>query len=84
MPAKPTSRHGRGSELTQPHFAAQTKTFEHEGQNATKLTSALAHTFIQFPWPVMSTLVKTLCLSLVLMTIFLSVRRHRIRLVFAE
>ena len=42
-------------------------------QNATKITSALADSCIQSPWPVMSTLVKTLCLSLVLMTIFLSV-----------
>ena len=73
VPAKPTSRHGRGLELTQPHSATQTKTFEHEGQNATKITSALADTCIQFPWLVMSTLVKTLCLSLVLMTIFHSV-----------
>ena len=44
VPAKPTSRHVRGLESTQPHFAAQTKTFEHEGQNATKITSALADT----------------------------------------
>ena len=44
VPAKPTSRHGRGLELTQPHFAVQTKTFKHEGQNATKITSALADT----------------------------------------
>ena len=73
VPAGPVSRHGRDSELTQPHFSTQTKTFEHEGQNATKITSALTDSCIQFPWPVMSMLVKTLCLSLVRMTIFLSV-----------
>ena len=63
--AKPTSKRGRGSELTQSHFSTQTKTFEHEGQNATKITYALADPCIQFPglWPMMSTSVKTLCLS---------------------
>ena len=69
LSAKPTSKRDRGLELTQPHFAAQKKTFEHNGQNATKITSALTDTCIQFPGPVKSTLVKTLCLSLVLMTI---------------
>ena len=54
-------------------FESQTKTFEHEGQNAKKITSALADSCIQFPWPVMSILVTTLCLSLVLMSIFLNV-----------
>ena len=73
VPAKPTSRRDRDSELPQPHSSTQTKTFEHEDQNATKITSALADSCIQSPWPVMSILVKTLCLSLVLMTIFLSV-----------
>ena len=73
VPAKPTSRRDRGLELTQSHFAAQTKTCEYDGQIATKTTSALTDTCIQFPGPVMSTLVKTLCLSLVLMTIFLTV-----------
>ena len=73
MQAKPTSRRDRGLEMTQSHFAAQTKTCEYDGQFATKTTSALTDTCIQFPGPVMSTLVKTLCLSLVLMTIFLTV-----------
>ena len=59
VPAKPTSRRDRDLELTQPHFVSQTKTFEHEDQNATKITSALADSCIQFPWPVMSILVKT-------------------------
>ena len=54
-------------------FAAQTKTCAHDGQNATEITSALTDTWIQFPGPVTLTLVKTLCLSLVLMTIFLTV-----------
>ena len=72
VPAKPTSRRGRGLELTQSHFAAQTKTCAHDGQHATKITSALTDTWIQFPGPVTLTLVKTLCLSLVLMTIFLT------------
>ena len=60
VPAKPTSRRDRDSELTQPHFSTQTKTFEHKDQNATKITSALADPCIQFPgfWPMMS-----LCLS---------------------
>ena len=69
VPAKPTSRRGRGLELTQPHFSTQTKTFWHESQSATKITSALTDTFIQFPWPVMSIFVRTLCLCLDLMTI---------------
>ena len=73
VPAKPSSRRDRDLELTQPLFSTQTKTFEHEDQNATEITSALADSCIQSPWPLMSILVKTLCLSLVLMTIFLSV-----------
>ena len=73
VPAKPTSRRDRDLELTGPYFAAQTKTFEHEDQNATKITSAFADSCIQSPWPVMSILVRTLCLCLDLMTIFLSV-----------
>ena len=48
MPAKPTSRRDRGLELTQSHFSTQTKKFEHEDQNATKITSALANSCIQF------------------------------------
>ena len=50
VPAKPTSKRGRGLELIQSHFAAQTKTFEHDGQNATKITSTLIDTCIQIPW----------------------------------
>ena len=73
VPAKPTSRRGRELNLTQSHFAAQTKTCEHEGQHATKITSALTDTCIQFAGPMTSTSVKTLSLSLVLMTIFLTV-----------
>ena len=69
VPAKLTSRHGRGLELTQPHFAAQTKTFEHERQNATKSNRLLSQTCIQ----TISILAKTLCLFLVLMTISPSV-----------
>ena len=70
VPAKPTSRRDCSLELTQSNFAAQTKTCECDGQNATKVTSALTDTCIQFLGPVMSTLVKTLCSSLVLMAIF--------------
>ena len=95
VPAKPTSKLGRGLELIQSHFAAQTKTFEHENQNATKITSALADSCIQFPWSVMSISVRTLCLCMVLMTIvfqcvtilFLPALRpchHQNRLVLAE
>ena len=40
-PAVPASKRGRGLDLTQHHFAAQTKTFEREGQNATQITSVL-------------------------------------------
>ena len=72
VPAKPTSKRDRESELTQPHVSTQTKTCEHEGQHATKIMSALTDTFIQFPWPVMSIFVRTLCLCLDLMTICLS------------
>ena len=73
MPAKPTSRRDRGLELTQLHFTAQTETSEHEGHNATEIASARADSCIQFPGPLTLTLVKTLCLSLVLMIIFLTV-----------
>ena len=38
-PAKPASERGRGLDLTQRHFAAQTKTSEREGQNSSKITS---------------------------------------------
>ena len=61
VPAEIALRRDRGLESTQPHFAAQTKTVKHEGQNATKITSALADSCIQFLWPGMSILVKTLC-----------------------
>ena len=96
VPAKPNSRRDRALELTQLHFAAQTKTFEHEGQNASKIESALTDTCIRSSWAVMSILMKTLCLFLVLLTIFLSVFhllfflpalevfRHQNRLVFAK
>ena len=70
VPAKPASKSDRDSELIQSHFAAQTKTFEYESQNATKITSALVDSCIQSPWPVMLILVRTLCLCLVRMTIF--------------
>ena len=73
VPARPALKRDRDLELTQPHFAAQIKTFEHEDQNAAKITSAPADSCIQSPWPVMSISVRTLCLCLVLMTIFLSV-----------
>ena len=36
VPAKPTSKRGHGLELIQTNFASQKKTFEFEGQNATK------------------------------------------------
>ena len=48
VPAKIALRRDRVLELTQPHFAAQTKTVKHEGQNATKITSALADSCIHF------------------------------------
>ena len=44
-----------------------------ENQDATKITSALADSRIYFSWTMVSFLVRTLCLCLVLMTIFLSV-----------
>ena len=44
-----------------------------ESQDATKITSALADSRINFSLPMMSLLVRTLCLCFVLMTIFLSV-----------
>ena len=70
MPAEPTSRRARGLELTQPHFAAHTKRFQHEGQNATKITCALTDTCIQFLGLDFG---KDILLSLVLITIFLTV-----------
>ena len=53
--AKLASRRDHGLELTQSHSAAQTKTCKHDRQHATKVTSALTDTCIQFPGPVMST-----------------------------
>ena len=57
VPAKLASKRDRDSELIQSHFAALTKTFEYESQNATKITSAFADSCIQSLWPVMSTLI---------------------------
>ena len=48
VPAEIALRRDRGLESTQPHFAAQTKTVIHEGQNATKITSGLADSCIHF------------------------------------
>ena len=76
VPAKSASKHGRGLELIQSYFAAQKKSFEHEGQNAPKITSALADTCIQLLGPVTSALVKTLWLLMILVTIFLTVCHH--------
>ena len=70
--AEPTSRRDRGLKLTQPHFAAQAKTCEREGQNATKITSALADSCIQSLWPVMSILMRISCLCLALMNLLCS------------
>ena len=64
--AEPTLKHGHG-------LKSQKKPFEYDNQNATKITSALAHTSIQFSSPVTPTLVKTLCAYLFLVTIFLTV-----------
>ena len=46
---------------------------EFENKDATKITSALADSRINFSWTMMSLLVRTLCLCLALMTILLSV-----------
>ena len=45
-------------------------TCELESQDAARITSALADSRIQLSWSVMSTLVRTLCLCLALMTLF--------------
>ena len=45
-------------------------TCELESQDATKITSASADTRINISWRMMSLLVRTLCLCLVLLTIF--------------
>ena len=71
VPAEPTSRRARVLELAQPHFAAHTKRFQHEGQNATKITCALTDTCIQCLGLDFG---KDILLSLVLITIFLTVR----------
>ena len=73
VPARPALKRDRDLELTQPHFSMQTKTCEHEDQNATQSMSALADSCIQSPWPVMSMSVRTLCPCLDLMTMVLSV-----------
>ena len=54
------------------HVDAQKElhTCELESQDAARITSALADSRIQFSWSVMSTLVRTLCLCLALMTLF--------------
>ena len=52
---------------------SQKKTFGYDGENATKIKSALADTSIQFSRPVTSTLVKTLCVYLILVTSSLTV-----------
>ena len=49
------------------------RVLELQNRDLTKITSVPADTCIQFRGPVTPTLVKTLCLSLVLMTIFLTV-----------
>ena len=72
MPAKPTSSVSKSEAESTPDRDHASRTFEHEDQNATKITSTLADSCIQSPWPVMSISVRTLCLCLVLMTICLS------------
>ena len=47
VPVRPASKRDLDSELIQSHFAALTKTFEYESQNATKITSAFADSCIQ-------------------------------------
>ena len=49
------------------------KTCEREGQNATEVTSTLADSCIQSPWPVMSILMRILCLCLALMNFLCSI-----------
>ena len=49
------------------------KTCKREGQNATKITSALTDSCIQSPWPVMSILMRILYLCLALMNLLFSV-----------
>ena len=73
VPTRLASKRDRDLELAHTNFVTQTKTFEHECQSATKIKPALEDTRTQPPWPVMSVWVRTLCLCLVLMTIFLSV-----------
>ena len=73
VPTKPTSKFDRELNLTQSHFVTQTKRCERDSQNATKITSAPTDTCIECLGFVISTLVKTLYLSLILMTIFLTV-----------
>ena len=52
---------------------SEKRTFEKDGQNATKITSALADTNIRFFTPVTSSFVEILCAYLFLVTIFLTV-----------
>ena len=49
------------------------KTSEREGQNATKITSALTDSCIQSPWPLMSILMRMLCLCLALLNVLFSI-----------
>ena len=54
------------------HVFVSTHTY-FENEDATKIMSAVAHSRIYFSWTMVSFLVRTLCLCLVLMNIFLSV-----------
>ena len=68
IPLAPTSQQGSFQVMFvgTHHIQEQkeSKTFERKGQNATKITSALADSCIQSPWPVMSILMRILCLCL--------------------
>ena len=50
----------------------QGHTREREGQDATKISSAFADSFIQFPWSVMSMLIRMLCIRMLCLCLALT------------
>ena len=77
IPLAPTSQQGSFQVMIvgTHHIQKQkeSKTFERNRQNTTKITSALADSCIQSPWPVMSISMRILCLCLVLMNLLFSI-----------
>ena len=57
-----------------PRSKKELNTCERKGLNATNITSAFAESCVQFPWPMMSILMRMLCLCLALMNFLDSIK----------